>query len=155
MREPGFEAELAGDFRQLRERHPFAIDQIAPPHRADLGIDPVLHAHPEQAGEAGFRGNERGRRSIGWTVNNDFRLPPLAGLGARPVRYWLFGLHVLLQRGRAPPVPPDALGLILIKCWLCRQRRSGSARPQRLPAPAEMRNPGMEIRRSARCRGMS
>ena len=114
MPEPGFEAELAGDFSQLRDRHPFAIDQIAPPHRADLGVDAVLHTHPEQTGEAGFRGNERGRRSIGRAVNNDFRLPPLAGLGARPVRYWLFGLHVPLQRGRARPVPPDALGLILI-----------------------------------------
>ena len=92
-----FETELAGNVDQLPERHPVAIDQVAAPHRADFGIDAALDAHPEQAGETGLRGNRRNRRSIGAVTNNDFGWARLAGLGARPVRYSRFGLHVLLQ----------------------------------------------------------
>jgi len=110
----GFEAELAGDIDQPADEHALAIDQVAPPHRADLGVDAVLHAHPEQAREAGLRGNRQSRYSISPVAIDDFDLAPLPGFRLRPVRCSFFGLHVLLQPGQAQPPPPDALGLILI-----------------------------------------
>jgi hypothetical protein len=75
----GFEPERTGDFDQLADRHALAVDQVAPPYRTDLGIDAVLHAHPEQAGETGLRGNRDGRCSNGPVANDDFNLAPLPG----------------------------------------------------------------------------
>jgi len=109
-----FQTEFAGNLDQLPDRHAVAVDQVAPPYRADLGIDAALDAHPEQAGETGLGGNGSDRRSIGAVVNNDFGWARLAGLGARPVLYSKFGSHVLLQPSGERRGPAQCSRLILI-----------------------------------------
>jgi hypothetical protein len=111
-----FQTEFAGNLDQLPDRHAVAVDQVAPPYSADLGIDAALDAHPEQATETRLGGNRRNRRSIGAVTNNDFGWAHLAGLGARPVRYSRFGLHVLLQPSgeRHGPAQCSRLNLNLI-----------------------------------------
>src|SRR6516162_7906148 len=61
----GFEAELAGNLYEAADGHPLAIHQIAPPHCTDLGINTVLHAHSEQAGEGCLGRNQRSRQILG------------------------------------------------------------------------------------------
>ena len=49
-----FQTEFAGNLDQLPDRHAVAVDQVAPPYRAALGIDAALDAHSKQASETGL-----------------------------------------------------------------------------------------------------
>jgi hypothetical protein len=47
----GTQSEFAGQFDDARSRQGIALDQVAAADSADFGIDPVLRAQPEKAGQ--------------------------------------------------------------------------------------------------------
>jgi hypothetical protein len=55
----GAEPKLDRQGGEPRHRQGRSIDQVAPPYRADIGVNCVLNAKPEQAREPGFAGNDR------------------------------------------------------------------------------------------------
>ena len=109
----GLKAEFAGERGQARDRNGRTVDEVAALDRLGIGIDPDLHAEPEQAGKPGIarhrrrrgrRRTGRGRRLAGPSSPQGRRQPSRQG-------------HLRLQFAL---LPPGAL----------RPKRGAAARPR-------------------------
>ena len=55
----GTEPKLGRQGGEPRQRQGRSIDQVAPAHRADIGVNCALNAKPKQARKPGLAGNDR------------------------------------------------------------------------------------------------
>src|SRR5437867_227386 len=65
----GMQPELAGQLDQTRHRHRLVIEQIAPAHGPDCGVNPVLRPEPKKAAKPRLARNDIARRRIGGRVD--------------------------------------------------------------------------------------